>query len=78
VSYCVGYYSSTVQLDAYLIGNSTQDRVEFLEMLLHCCDLSGQVLKTQIAVEWGKRIMQEFRNQVRIYSSSLALTCIYC
>jgi tRNA A37 threonylcarbamoyladenosine biosynthesis protein TsaE len=56
--------SSIVHMDAYLIGDSTQDRVNFLEMLLHCCDLSGQVMKTEIAVEWGKRIMREFRNQV--------------
>jgi 3'5'-cyclic nucleotide phosphodiesterase len=57
-------YSSSVHINAFLIGSGVQDRLHFLEMLLHCCDLSGQVMNTDIAVEWGKRIMREFCNQV--------------
>jgi 3'5'-cyclic nucleotide phosphodiesterase len=57
-------YSNSVHTNAFLIGSGVQDRLHFLEMLLHCCDLSGQVMTTDIAVEWGKRIMREFRNQV--------------
>jgi 3'5'-cyclic nucleotide phosphodiesterase len=50
--------------DTYLIGDSVEDRLNLLEMLVHCSDLSGQVMTTHLALEWGRRILQEFRNQV--------------
>ncbi|KAG5175618.1 hypothetical protein JKP88DRAFT_347209 [Tribonema minus] len=48
---------------SYLIGDSLEDRASLVELLVHCADLSGQVMTTPVALEWGRRILQEFRNQ---------------
>jgi hypothetical protein len=34
-----------------------------LKMLVHCADLSGQALDTDLAQEWGIKVMQEFQQQ---------------
>jgi 3'5'-cyclic nucleotide phosphodiesterase len=49
---------------AHLIGDSVEDRLSLLELLVHSCDLSGQVMATHLALEWGRLILQEFKNQV--------------
>jgi hypothetical protein len=40
-----------------------EDRIFLMETVVHCADLSGQVLTTHLALEWGRRVLQEFRNQ---------------
>lgn len=38
-----------------------QDRQLLLDVLVHCADLSGQVLKPTLARSWGERVLTEFR-----------------
>ena len=38
-----------------------QDRQLLLDMIVHCADLSGQVLKQPLARAWGERVLTEFR-----------------
>lgn len=38
--------------------------------LLRSADLSGQVLDNRLAVEWGRRILEEFRTQADLESEA--------
>jgi 3'5'-cyclic nucleotide phosphodiesterase len=66
--------AAAAEPDTYLIGDSVEDRLNLLEMLVHCSDLSGQVMTTHLALEWGRRILQEFRNQVRSAPTNNSVT----
>ncbi|CAN0108656.1 unnamed protein product, partial [Phaeothamnion confervicola] len=46
--------------------DKSEDRAFLLETIVHCADLSGQVMSTHLALEWGRRILQEFKNQAAI------------
>jgi 3'5'-cyclic nucleotide phosphodiesterase len=72
--------TAVAEPDTYLIGDSVEDRLNLLEMLVHCSDLSGQVMTTHLALEWGRRILQEFRNQVSVLppTTAVAQLCSRC
>ncbi|CAM9696477.1 unnamed protein product [Choristocarpus tenellus] len=43
---------------------------------MHCADLSGQVMEISIALEWGRRIIEEFHNQAEMEAAAgLPVTC---
>ncbi len=46
-----------------------EDHMFLLETIIHCADLSGQVLVTHLALEWGRRVLQEFKNQAVLEES---------
>ncbi|CAM9356125.1 unnamed protein product, partial [Hapterophycus canaliculatus] len=46
--------------------HNARDRSFLTRTIIHCADLSGQVLDNSLALEWGKRILEEFRLQARL------------
>ncbi len=53
-------------------GRQHQNHMFLLETVIHCADLSGQVLATHLALDWGRRVLQEFKNQA-VLEESLGL-----
>ncbi len=57
------------------IGKLHKDCVFLFETVIHCADLSGQVMATHLALDWGRRVLQEFNNQaMREESLGLPIT----
>ncbi len=54
------------------IGKLHKDHVFLFETVIHCADLSGQVMATHLALDWGRRVLQEFKNQA-VLEESLGL-----
>lgn len=48
-----------------LSKDSPSDREQLLEVLVHAADLSGQTMKTELAAEWGNRVLTEFMQQAK-------------
>ncbi|CAN0274865.1 unnamed protein product [Pylaiella littoralis] len=46
-----------------------EDRSFLTRTIVHCADLSGQVLGNGLALEWGRRILEEFRLQGELEAS---------
>jgi len=40
-----------------------EDRLLLLAALVHCADLSGQLMPKDLALEWGRRVLSEFQAQ---------------
>ncbi len=53
-------------------GRQHQNHMFLFETVIHCADLSGQVLATHLALDWGRRVLQEFKNQA-VLEESLGL-----
>ena len=47
----------------WCVCGDTFYRLDLIRTLIHCADLSGQVLPIHIAAEWGRRVSKEFNNQ---------------
>eukprot|EP00752_Nemacystus_decipiens_P012174 g10792.t1 len=47
-----------------------EDRSFLTKTIVHCADLSGQVLDRPLALEWGRRILEEFRLQARLEANT--------
>mmetsp|Transcript_6857 Transcript_6857/g.7886 ORF Transcript_6857/g.7886 Transcript_6857/m.7886 type:complete len:221 (+) Transcript_6857:572-1234(+) len=43
----------------------SEDRIALLRVIMHACDLSGQVMTLPLALSWEERISAEMMNQVR-------------
>eukprot|EP00904_Undaria_pinnatifida_P009831 jgi/Undpi1/5979/HiC_scaffold_2.g01253.m1 len=57
--------------------DKAEDRSFLTKTVIHCADLSGQVLDTRLALEWGRRILEEFRMQAdREVKAGLPLTTL--
>ncbi|CAB1117562.1 unnamed protein product [Ectocarpus sp. CCAP 1310/34] len=57
--------------------DKAEDRSFLTKTILHCADLSGQVLDNHLALEWGRRILEEFRLQARLEGNAgLPLTTV--
>ncbi|CAM9660218.1 unnamed protein product [Ectocarpus sp. 6 AP-2014] len=57
--------------------DKAEDRSFLTKTILHCADLSGQVLDNYLALEWGRRILDEFRLQARLEGNAgLPLTTV--
>ncbi|CBJ32977.1 conserved unknown protein [Ectocarpus siliculosus] len=50
--------------------DKAEDRSFLTKTILHCADLSGQVLDNHLALEWGRRILDEFRLQARLEANT--------
>ncbi len=46
-----------------------QHHMLLLETVIHCADISGQVLTINLALDWGRRVLQEFKNQAVLEES---------
>eukprot|EP00752_Nemacystus_decipiens_P001857 g1789.t1 len=54
-----------------------EDRSFLTQTIVHCADLSGQMLDTPLALEWGRRILEEFRLQAALEATAgLPLTTV--
>eukprot|EP00752_Nemacystus_decipiens_P012198 g10814.t1 len=47
-----------------------EDRSFLTQAIVHCADLSGQVLNNGLALEWGRRILEEFRVQAALEAAA--------
>ncbi|CAN0456998.1 unnamed protein product, partial [Ectocarpus sp. 8 AP-2014] len=50
--------------------DKAEDRLFLTKTILHCADLSGQLLDNHLALEWGRRILDEFRLQARLEANT--------
>ncbi|CAN0499931.1 unnamed protein product [Ectocarpus sp. 12 AP-2014] len=50
--------------------DKAEDRSFLTKTILHCADLSGQLLNNHLALEWGRRILEEFRLQARLEANT--------
>ncbi|CAN0297073.1 unnamed protein product, partial [Discosporangium mesarthrocarpum] len=56
--------------------HKAEDRSFLTQTLMHCADLSGQVMEISVALEWGRRILEEFSNQAEMEATKgLPVTC---
>ena len=48
-------------------ADDESDRLELAEAIVHAADLSAQTADYAMAKEWGRRVFQEFRNEVSLH-----------
>ena len=40
-----------------------QSQLDLVKNIIHCADISGQILDKELSIEWGRRCIEEFKQQ---------------